>query len=118
MSSKLLSYYQNNPPDLEKRAYYKSLGLKTSDAEVGDPTSGRMLTIPPPPRGSIVQEGGDRTEWLSKGSMQEEIANKSGTTGSAAYADTVSFVSPVLWVPGVLRKQGTWATVMRETAEG
>mmetsp|Transcript_9119 Transcript_9119/g.22476 ORF Transcript_9119/g.22476 Transcript_9119/m.22476 type:complete len:388 (+) Transcript_9119:189-1352(+) len=111
MGSKLLSYYQVHPPDLKKRAYYQSLGLRTSDADVGDAVStGKMLNTPPPPRSSIFTTD---TRQKKGPSMTHE-----DDYGAAASQSTVSLVAPLLWVPGVLRAQGPWATVMKETLAG
>ena len=120
MSTTLIKFYQNNPPDLKQREYLRGLGLKYSDAEVGEAQVGRMLALPPPGASSIV-----RTD--SQAEMRQWL-NKSGVSGSTDLSHDVgaltvprnsgSLVAPLLWLPGVLRSQGPWATVMKETLEG
>lgn len=174
MSTKLISFYQNNPPDLKQREYLRGLGLKYSDAEVGEAQVGRMLALPPAGPSAIVKTDSQNAmrQWLSKSATSasgNDLSHEVGGTRSTVPEDAVSppaphaprvcatavrsvccpcacrravlplgcprglmlesvhvhnlvgqgsLVAPLLWLPGVLRSQGPWATVMKETQEG
>ena len=97
---KLLVCWQVHPPDLQQRAYYQSLGLKTSDADVGEASTGKMLNTPPPPRSSIFT-----TDTSSPTRKGPSLTDAHQTPGFPASQSNVSLVAPLLWVPGVLRAQ-------------
>jgi hypothetical protein len=120
MSTKLISFYQNHPPDLQKREYLRDLGLKYSDAEVGEAQVGRMLSLPPAGASAIVTTNSqaEMRNWLNKGGVSTQGTDLSHDIGSSVPENSGSLVAPLLWVPGVLRSTGSWATVMKETQEG
>lgn len=120
MSTKLSSYYAKNPPNLKQREYMRGLGLKYSDAEVGEAQVGRMLALPPPTGSSFVTTDSQSAmrQWLNKGGVSTSETDLSHDLGATVPKDAGSLVSPLLWLPGVLRSQGPWATVMKETLEG
>ena len=121
MSTKLISFYQNNPPDLKQREYPRGLGLKYSDAEVGEAQVGRMLALPPAGPSKIVNTDSQAAmkQWLNKSAVSAGAGDLShDLLGASVPADSGSLVAPLLWLPGVLRSQGPWATVMKETLDG
>ena len=121
MSTKLISFYQSNPPDLKQREYLRGLGLKYSDAEVGEAQVGRMLALPPAGPSKIVNTDSQAAmkQWLNKSAVSAGAGDLShDLLGASVPADAGSLVAPLLWLPGVLRSQGPWATVMKETLDG
>ena len=121
MSTKLISFYQNNPPDLKQREYLRGLGLRYSDAEVGEPHVGRMMSLPPATASSFVKTDSQAAmqNWLNTGPIQHgDTNNLSHDLGVTVPKNAGSFVAPLLWLPGVLRSQGPWADVMKETLHG
>lgn len=121
MSTKLISFYQHNPPDLKRREYLRGLGLKYSDAEVGEAQVGRMLALPPATGSSFVKTDSQAAmkQWLNKGGVSAGCGTDlSFELGTTVPKNSGSLVAPLLWLPGVLRSQGPWATVMKETQEG
>jgi len=120
MSTKLISFYQNNPPDLKQREYLRGLGLKYSDAEVGEAQVGRMLALPPAGPSKIVKTDSQAAmkQWLNKSGVSTGANDLSQDLGATVTTDAGSLVAPLLWLPGVLRSQGPWATVMKETLDG
>ena len=120
MSMKLISFYQKNPPDLAHREYLRGLGIKYSDAEIGEAQVGRMMALPPASASAIVKTDtqGAMKRWLSNSVSGAEDGDLSHDLGTSVPQDSGSLVAPLLWLPGVLRSQGPWATVMKETLEG
>jgi len=120
MSTKLVSYYQKAPPDLKQREYLRGLGLKYSDAEVGEAQVGRMLALPPPTGSSFIKTDSQAAmqQWLNKGGVSTGGNDLSHDLSATVPHNAGSLVAPLLWLPGVLRSQGPWATVMKETLEG
>ena len=104
MSTKLISFYQNNPPDLKQREYLRGLGLKYSDAEVGEAQVGRMLALPPAGPSSIVKTDSQNAmrQWLSKSasSTANDLSHEVGVLRTTVPKDAVSPPPPP---PRVLR---------------
>ena len=115
MSMKLISFYQKNPPDLAHREYLRGLGIKYSDAEIGEAQVGRMMALPPASGSAIVKTDtqGAMKRWLSNSVSGAEDGDLSHDLGTSVPQDSGSLVAPLLWLPGVLRSQGPWATVMK-----
>jgi hypothetical protein len=98
MSTKLISFYQNNPPDLKQREYLRGLGLKYSDAEVGEAQVGRMLALPPPGPSSIVKTDSQNAmrQWLSKSatSTANDLSHEVGELRTTVPKDAVLHPPP------------------------
>jgi hypothetical protein len=99
MSTKLISFYQNNPPDLKQREYLRGLGLKYSDAEVGEAQVGRMLALPPAGPSSIVKTDSQNAmrQWLSKSasSTANDLSHEVGELRTTVPKDAVSPPPPL-----------------------
>ncbi|EKX54275.1 hypothetical protein GUITHDRAFT_132036 [Guillardia theta CCMP2712] len=106
MTSTLLHHYREHPPDIQN---FRKEREETAN-QVTENVS-KQLMVPPPLSSNILKDANDFKAIRRKVSFVEdeiEVPRKG----------TRSLVSPLLWVPGVLRSKGPWATVMKETEEG
>ena len=104
MTSTLLHHYREHPPDIQnfRKEREETAGQVTAN-------NSKELLVPPPLSSNILKDANDLKDFRRKVSLIEIEVPRKGTR---------SLVSPLLWVPGVLRSKGPWATVMKETEEG
>ena len=99
--STLLNYFSNHPPDLEKRKYQKSLGFTDRFDEANDKSQADRILVVPRPGPSRMFSYLDTPD----GNLTEKTL-------------TNNLVSPLLWIPGVLRTSGSWSVAMKDTIHG
>eukprot|EP00960_Hanusia_phi_P074805 768320-Hanusia_phi.AAC.3 len=106
MRTSLLQHYRESPPDIND--FRKT---REASKDIAGENSVKQLLVPPPMSSSIMNDSKSNNRLHRQVSM---IEDEIGTSRQGK----ISLVSPLLWVPGVLRSKGPWATVMRETDDG
>ena len=97
----LLHYFTLHPPDLEKRNHIRSTLISSDNQDSKTPTASDGILVVPKPKQSTIFA----TDHLALKSLEDVPSSK-------------VLVSPLLWIPGVLRACGSWSIAMKDTDFG